>query len=218
MIPFSKTLVLAVFCCSSLVSSSQTYSNEPAGMYAFTAGITSCNMLRDSVHYNSGILFSAGISFSEALSDRFNLGFDVLYTGRSFKSEDPIIKYRFFYIDVPVYIQYKISESFRFNLGAQYSKFTNSQRIVIDGTAKGGTGSHRYDYQNIKDMDYGFLGGLEINLGENVGIGARYTVSGSTFFEKNKPNFGVFTLSMFYVAHRSYRQLFRRSEKIKEPG
>lgn len=194
---------------------SQTYSNKESARFAFTVGMTSSNLVKDSIHYKSGILFDGGFVYMLVLGSHLNLGLELLYEGKAFKNDSPIIKYRYFYVDVPLYLQINLSESIRLNVGGQYSKYTSSQVSNVDGSANSGTGAHTRNFNNIKDQDYSFLLGAEIDLNNNVSMGARYTLSGSTFFEQNKPNFGVFQLSFKYIAFRSYRQIFHTKESTK---
>lgn len=211
---FNKALiVILVLFLLSGKGYAQTYSNKESCHYGFSLGMTSSNLLKDSVKFKSGILFSGGLVYNLALSEKLNLGVELLYTGKAFKSDSPIIKYRFYYVDLPVYLQYNLTEGIRLNLGGQYSKFINSNLTKIDGYGKGGNGSHTFEHENIKDMDYSFLLGAEIDLGKNLVLGARYTISGSTFFEQHKPNFGVFQLNLKMVAKRSYKQIFGKKSE-----
>lgn len=209
-----KALILvSVLSFFSKGTQAQTYSNKESCHYGFTLGITSSNLINDSVGYKSGILFSGGLVYNMRLSEKFNLGLELLYTGKAFKTDSPIIKYRYYYLDVPLYLQYNLTDGIRINLGGQFSKFANSQRAEIEGSANGGTGAHSYKHTNIKDIDYSFLLGAEIDLGKNVALGARYTLSGSTFFEENKANFGVFQIAIRAVGKRSYRQIFGKKSE-----
>lgn len=204
-------LLLAMFCFFGNQTFSQTvYSNKASSIVSFSVGLTSSNLIKDSIDYTSGILFNGGVVYSLTLSEKINIAAEILYAGKGFKRDLPIIKYRYFYVDIPLYLQVKLSENVRLNVGAQYSKFTNSQVINIDGSNKNGV--HVQKFNNIKNDDYGFLVGAEIDFTENLAMGARYTISSSTFFEKNKPNFGVFQLSFKYAIYRSYKQLFDGNE------
>ena len=206
---FSKLGISIIFLCLfSFKVYSQVYSNKESSTFSFTAGMTSSNLIKDSIKYKSAILCSAGFVYTMVLSDNFNIGLEALYTGKAFKNESPIIKYRYFYIDVPLYLQYKLSDNIRFNLGAQYSTFTNSKVIVIDPNSN--TGVNIKPYNNLKSADYGFLAGVEIDLNENFSLTSRYTISTSTFFQKNQINFGVFQFSLSYAVYRSHKQLLNR--------
>jgi hypothetical protein len=172
--------------------------------------MTSSNLLKDSISYKPGILFNGGFMYGVSLSDKFNLAANVLYSGKSFKNDSPIIKYRYFFLDVPLYLQYKLGDNIRINLGGQYSWATNSKIIVIDGATSSGV--NIINASSIKATDYGFLAGAEIDLTDNISAAARYTISGSTFFEKDKINFGVFQFSFNYVVYRSHNHLFQKEK------
>ncbi|MGZ4061264.1 MAG: outer membrane beta-barrel protein, partial [Bacteroidia bacterium] len=192
---FYKRIAFVIVICffSSFCFSQVVYSNKESSKFSFTVGLTSANLLKDSVHYQPGILFNGGFMYAVTLSDRFNIAANLLYTGKSFKNDSPIIKYRYYYLDLPLYLQYKIGENIRINLGGQYSNYTNSRMIVIDGSKVNGTDALKAG--SIKDVDYGILGGAEVDISENLSLAARYTMSASTFFGKNKINFGVFQFS-----------------------
>lgn len=205
-------LVLSFF--SAAVRSQTVYSSTPSSAVFFTIGITSSHLINDTNNYKSGFLFNAGFIYSVSVTDKLNIALECLYTGKGLKQDSPIIKYRYYYIDVPLYLQLKLGENIRFNLGAQYSTFVNSQIVYLDGSQSNGINIKKHT--TIKSQDYGFLLGTEIDVSKNIAIAARYTISGSTFFEKNGVNFGVFQLSFNYTAFRGYKQFFHKKEKTKE--
>lgn len=208
---FKKSIATAVLCFFSFTIFAQVYSNKESSRFSFTLGMTSSNLIKDTISHKSGILCNAGFSETVVLSDRLNIGLELLYTGKAFKDEERIVKYRYFYLDVPLYLQYKASESIRFNLGAQFSQFINSKILVIDGGATNGINIKPYN--NIKPVDYSFLAGAEIDLNDNIALAARYTISTSTFFEKKGTNFGVFQFSVNLAIYRSHKQLFNRNKE-----
>ncbi len=208
---YKSSIATTLLCLICFIASAQVYSNKESSTFSFTVGMTSSNLIKDSVSHRAGILCNGGFIETVVLSDKINIGLELLYTGKSFKDESKIIKFRYFYIDVPLYIQYKASESIRFNLGAQYSSFTNSKIIFIDGGNSNGVNIQPFN--NIKPADVGFLVGAEIDLTKNIALAARYTISTSTFFEKNSINFGVFQLSFNYAVYRSHKQFLNRHKE-----
>lgn len=203
--------MILVLCLFSFKASSQVYSNKPSSTFSFTLGMTSSNLIKDTVKYRSGILFTGGFIYTIVLSDHLNVGLELLYTGKSFKNESPVIKYRYYYIDVPFYLQYKLGDNIRFNLGAQFSSFTNSSIVLLDQASS--TGTKTQSYNNIKPADVGVLLGTEIDLSENISLAARYTLSSSTFYDSNKVNFGVFQFSFNYAVYRSHKQFLNRHKE-----
>ncbi len=208
---FKTSITTLVLCLFSFNVTAQVYSNEPSSTFSFTIGMTSSNLLKDSVKYKSGILFSGGFIYTVVLNEKLNIGLELLYTGKSFKSETGITKFRYFYVDVPLYAQFKLGENIRFNLGAQYSIFTNSKIIKIDQNSS--TGVNINSYNNIKPSDVGVLFGAEIDLSKNLALTARYTMSASTFYDSNQINFGVFQFSLNYVVFRSHKQFLNRHKE-----
>ncbi len=212
-IKFYKALiaVLMLYFFSIRVFAQVVYSNKPSSTFSFTLGLTSTNLVNDTTDLKSGILFSGGFIYTFNLSEKINIGMECLYTGKGLRQDSPILKYRYYYIDIPLYFQLKLSESIRLNAGMQYSNFTNSNIQYMDST-----GVKVKSYNSIKNTDFGVLFGAEINITNDLSIAARYTLSASTFFEKNKVNFGVFQFSLNYVAFRTYKQIFHKKEKTTE--
>ncbi|MCW3072838.1 MAG: hypothetical protein JWO44_2728 [Bacteroidetes bacterium] len=211
-IHFSKTALIGLFLLfpgwGSL--SAQTYSSKESSILSFTAGVTSSNLVNDSVHFKPGILFHGGLAYALMLNDRLNAGIELQYTGKAFKNESPIIKYRYYFVDIPLYLQVKAGGSIRFNVGVQYSIATNSQMVTIDPSRANGVNAIKINA--LKATDYGFLGGIEFDISKDLSIGARYSISASTFFQKNEPNFGVFQLSLKYSPVRTHQVFFHRKE------
>jgi len=207
--PLILLLVLLFFYKNSF--SQTVYSNTPSARFSFTGGLTVTDLLKDTINYSAGTFFNGGFAYSVRLNDKLNLNADLLYTGKAVKTENPIVRYRYFYVDFPLYLQYNMNDKFRFNLGAQYSIFTNSFVSLIDGSNPNGISNKKY--KNIKNTDYGFLFGAELDLNDDFNIGVRYTVSGSTFFAKNQANFGVFNLVLRYTIYKNYRQFFVKKTK-----
>jgi len=193
--------------------SAQTYSNKESSILSFTAGVTSSNLLNDSIHFKPGILFHGGLAYSLMLNERLNAGIEVQYTGKAFKNESPIIKYRYYFVDIPLYLQLKLGGSIRVNAGGFYSIATNSQVVTIDPSKANGVNATKINA--LKPTDYGFLAGVEFDVSKDIAISARYSISGSTFFQKNEPNFGVFQLSLKYSPIRTYQVFFHRKEEQK---
>jgi hypothetical protein len=201
-------LVLSFFKTSTF---GQSYSNKESSIFSFTAGLTSSNLIKDSVSYQPGIWINGGFTYCLMLNKRLNAGIELLYTGKAFKTESPIIKFRYYYLDIPLYAQVNVSENIRINAGGQFSIATTAQYIVSDTVSNSGVKS--YDTKNIKPMDYGILLGVEFDLNKTIALGARYTVSGSAFFEKNAINFAVFQFSVKYSPIKTYRVFFGKKEK-----
>jgi len=208
---FSKALLFGLlFSLYTHTLFSQTYSNKASSIFSFTVGMTSTSLLNDSIDYKSGIMFNGGFAYSVMLNNRLNIALEALHTGKGIKTESPIVKYRYFYVDLPLYAQIKVSESFRINAGVQYSIATNSQMISIDNTKTNGV---RVDaISAIKPTDYGFLAGIDFDVSKSISLGARYTVSGSLLFEKHGTNFGVFQLSVKYSPIKTYQVFFHREK------
>lgn len=189
---------------------SQVYSSKPSSIFGFTAGVTNTSLFNDSTNLKPGFMLHAGLAYTVMLNDRLSAGIEVQYTGKALRNESPIIKYRFFYLDLPLYLQINLSESIRINAGAQYSIATNSQMTGIDPSNPNGVNTFKIN--SIKPTDFGFLGGVEFDISKSISIGARYAVSSSSFFGKNEAGFGVFQLSLKYSPLKTYQVFFHKKE------
>jgi hypothetical protein len=205
-------LFLLLFPYFSNFLNAQVYTNTPSSKFSCTIGLTASDLINDSSNYSTGILFNAGFVYSLRLSEKLNVNIELLYSGKAVKTETPIVKYRYFYADIPLYLQYNFNDNSRANIGGQYSIFTNSIVSQIDGSSANGVNNIKYE--NIKNNDYGFLLGAEIDCTEKLTLTARYTLSSSTFFEKNQPNFGIFNLAFRYTLSSTYKQFFGKKEVV----
>jgi hypothetical protein len=189
---------------------SQTYSNKVSSILSFNAGMTSSNIINDKIDSRSGISYSAGLGYYLMLNDRFNAGIELLYTGKAFKTESPIVKFRYYYADIPLVLQMKFGENLRLNAGAQYSYSTNSHMIILDPSKPNGVRSTKISA--IKINDYSVLGGLEFDINDLICVGARYTISTSAFLDSKETAFSVFMVSVKYSPVKTYKVLFRKKE------
>ncbi len=193
-------------------SFSQTYySNKESSSFGFTVGLTSSDIYRDTIKYESGIFFNAGFVYTLAVTGKANIGIEILYSGKAVKRSKPIVKYRFGFVDIPFYYQLKLSDNFKLNAGIQYSKFILSQYDTLDGGNSAGV--HTEHLKTKMDDDVGLLAGLEFGVSKNLFVSARYTLSSKSFLEKNSAYFGVFQLSFKYVVFRGYKQLFNKKQE-----
>lgn len=206
----NKALItLLVLCCfSNFIFSQDVYSNKESSTFSFTLGLTSSNLYHDTIRYSTGILFNGGFVYTLTFSDKINFGLEALLTGKAIKKDNPIIKYRFGYIDIPLYLQYKFNPTVRANIGLVFSKNFYSRLAYLDGSKTSGV--HLKSFQSPIDNDCGILLGIELNLAKDVFIAARYSLSATSMLNSNKPYFGVFQLSFNYVAFRSYKQIFHK--------
>ncbi len=190
---------------------SQVYSENESATFSFTVGLTSSNLYNDTATYKSGILFNGGFVYSLTISERFNIAAEALFTGKAFKTDSPIVKYRFYYADIPLYLQFKFNEDVRLNFGGQFSKYLTSTESKTDNTQPNSIKTEKF--RNIKDTDLSILAGLEVDINKNLTMAARYSISSDAFINKEKSSFGVFQFSFRYCAWRSYRQFFAGKEQ-----
>lgn len=205
-----KALILTLVLCffSFFVRSQIIYTNKETASFGFTVGLTSSNLYNDTIAFKSGTLFLGGFAYSLTLTERTKLGVDLFLSGKAFKKDDPIVKFRYGYVDLPVYLQYHFTDDIKLNIGAQYSKYVFSQRASIDGSKK--TGVRTEKINSDIDNDIALMGGFEFNFLKDLNLGARYTYSINAF-SKGKPYFGVFQLNLKYYVWRSNKQYFGKN-------
>jgi len=207
-----KALILIlVLCFFSFNSKSQiVYSNKETASFAFTVGLTNSNYYNDTISFKSGTLLNGGFAYSLTLSEKTKLGIDLLLTGKAFRKENPIVKFRYGFVDIPVFLQYHLTEDFKFNLGAQYSKNVFSQFVFLDGSKKNGVNVQ--SFSSAVDNDFGLLAGLEFNFLKDFNLGFRYTIS-TRAFAAHTPYFGVFQFAIKYYTWRSNKKYFAKPKE-----
>lgn len=187
------------------------YTNEPSGAILFAAGLNNSRTLHDTASYASVKTPLGGLLYSRVINDRFNLDMGVMYAAKGYNYEKYHTKNRFFYIEIPLYAQYKLSEDVRFDLGAQYSIFTSG----ISTFPNGDTGSGK-DHVSINDSPddnyYSMIAGVDIKLNDHFDLTAHYTRSLETF--QNKVGFDSFELHLHYYMLRFYGH----GKKEETPG
>ena len=147
-----NVFLFLVFCFITHFSFSQShYSDKEQSTFSFTAGMTSTGCYRDTINYSQGILFNGGFVYSLSISKKSNIGIEGLYSGKAFKSNSSIIKYRFSFVDLPLYYQFKFSPNLRANLGFQYSKYISSIYYYLDGSKSTGVHKEHLNTTHLKE-------------------------------------------------------------------
>ena len=206
----NKLFVLFLgICCASQLSFSQTvYSDKEQSTFSFTIGMTSTGCFRDTIKYSQGVLFNGGFDYIISVTDKSNIGIEGLFSGNAFKTSSPFVKYRFGFVDLPLYYQYKISNNIRTDFGVQYSKLITSQYYYLDGSKN--TGVHKEPLKTNIGDDVRVLAGIEFGIAKNLFVNARYTVSANSFLNSTIPYLGVFQFSFRWVVFRGYKQMFNK--------
>jgi hypothetical protein len=203
-----KKIVAALACSFFAMSgfAQRYYTNEPSGAILFVAGFNTSRLHTDTAKYTSVKTPMGGLLYSRVLSGKFNVNFGGIYVAKGYNNEKEYAKHRYFYVDIPLYAQYKASDDIRFDLGAQYSIFTNAVTTNTNG------GTHRVSGSaSLKPADYGFMAGIDAKLNTSLDITARYTRSLSSF--KGEPGFSSLELHIHY-----YMLTFYGHGKRKEEG
>ena len=207
-------LFLLLLCSSYNLQSQAVYSSKEQSRIGFIVGMTASQLYRDTMKYEAGIFFNAGLNYALSFSDKSNISIDLNLSGITVKRSNPIIKYRFFYIELPIYYQYKFSDNFRLNLGLQYSQPAFTESDSLDG-AKGIVAVTRKSFSTKMGSDLGVLAGIEFDITPNLTMATRYTISAKSFGTTSDPYFGVFNVSFKIVLYHGYREIIHKKEKTK---
>ena len=84
---------------------------------------------------------------------------------------DQETKFNLSYIDVPILAVFKLGKAVELHAGAYWAYLVGAN-IDTDGDLS--NDFRRLDRDNFEKWDYGLVGGLGFNLGEDIQLGARY--------------------------------------------
>lgn len=199
-----KLLLFLFFLLPFGIYAQKTYSSNPSIFLNFTLGYTNSNIYNDTIKYDGGNYGNAGVGLIVVTSSKTNIGIEALFLVKALRVTNPYTKYYFGTIDIPLYLQYKWSETIRANIGLNYSKIIYANVEYLDGRKKSGV--NQFPLTTKLDNDVSVLIGGEINLAKNLILGARYSISTKIFFPKNSAYFGIFQLSFNYTFYKNYRQ------------
>lgn len=189
------------------------YSSEPTSAIIFTGGMTSSNVLNDSVSASSPVLaLMGGLKYRYLISEKFSINAGALYSGKGYKREKLVEKYRYYYLDIPLYFQYHIVPDIKIDLGAQYSIFSMGNVTLLDDSKSSGVNHKRI--AALKPNDYGLLAGINLKMHDNFDIAAQYYLSLSAFQKAVSPgDFSVFSLQLQYYMVKFYNAGKKKEEQ-----
>jgi hypothetical protein len=203
-----KVLLLPVLFFIALTCYSQKYySADPTSSILFNVGISSSAFVNDTAKFARLVGYTGGLMYSKAISEKFNVYLAGMYSLKGYKRESPVEKHRHYFLDIPLYFQFKPSPDIRFDLGAQYSLFSFSTVTILDGAKSNGFNTIRNN-KKLGSSPYSGLAGIDIRLHDNFDMAARYTFSLS---KKADGMFSIFELQLHY-----YMIQFYNKGKVKE--
>jgi hypothetical protein len=189
------------------------YTNESAGSIMFVAGFNSSRLLTDTAD-NPGLKTPlAGLMYSYYPKGQFNISIGAIYAAKGYKQEKLHESHRYFYVDIPLYVQYKLSDDIRFDLGGQCSLFTASATSYLDGSSQQGAKTV-WGSQSLIKNDLGIVGGVDIKLGDNFDLTAHYSRSFAAF--QNKTGFDSFELHLHFYMVKFYQHGSKKEEPMQE--
>lgn len=191
--------ILTLIMCSWLTIAGygqKYYSGNPTSSIFLQGGMTSSDLVHNGQSSRRIVSPTAGLMYSFSAHKKINVNLGLQLAGRGFQTDKPIAKHRFYYFDVPFYLQYKLSDDLRFDLGAQYSTFISGRSTVLDGNKSNGITKIKAGSALIPKEVAGFLG-VEFRVFDSVDLSARYVLSLDAF--QNQPSFNSIELRLSYT-------------------
>ncbi len=121
------------------------------------------------------------------ISELFAVQPEIVYSGQGFNSSDEDETWMLDYINLPVLADFTLAEGFSLQGGPQVG-FNVSSKKKIDGNT--------FDYDNIEDIDFGFVFGAQYQLPQGLFFQGRYMLSVIDIHEYYDVKNSVFSLSV----------------------
>lgn len=201
-----KKIVMLVMCGGFAVAAygQRHYTGEPSSSIFLQGGMTSSDVVHDGAASRRIVSPTAGLVYRLSAHKKINVNLGLQLAGRGFQADKPISKYRFYYFDVPFYMQYKLSDDLRFDFGAQYSTFISGRSTVLDGTKTNGITKIKAGTALIPTEVSSFLG-IDFRVFDDVDLSARYVLSLDAF--QKQPSFNSIELRLSYTMVSFYKKI-----------
>jgi hypothetical protein len=200
-----KKLVLILFVCTAL-SSSASAQRFKAGI---RAGIAGTQISGDQLGGFDKAGIVAGGLVSTELSEKFDIGFEVLYSQKGSRKnarpeKEDYITYllRLNYFEVPVLLQWKFSNRFHFEAGPSFGALVSSLEEDEYGVIEQPRDFNKFELGIMGGMSVKVTGDFYFNIrGSNSVLPVREHVSGQGY----RLNRGQYNSSILFTVHYIFR-------------
>ena len=200
---YNKTIVITFALMFSFLISPKLFSQDVS--VGLKGGLTMSNLYIDRDELddeNARFGYHVGLFSQIMFFETFGIQPEILYTTKGSKAKytgaiDQTIRFNLSYIDIPVLFVFRPGEVLEFHAGP-YAGLLLSGNTEFSGLIEGESDIDRDDFNTL---DYGFAGGLAINLG-NVQAGLRYNLGLNELADTN------LTRLLLGDSKNSYGQLY----------
>ena len=174
-----KKLILANLFFLALCTTAQAQ----AVKFGVKAGLNYANLTGTDIQTDAITSYHAGLVAELKLTDGFSVQPELLYStqGATYKDAGTEFKNELGYLSIPVLAKIHLNKSFSLDLGPQAS-FLLSER-------------NDFDVKNAETFDFAAVGGLGLNLTENIFLQARYVLGLTEVSKDAETKNSVFQLS-----------------------
>lgn len=113
-----------------------------------------------------------GLNFGFPLSPKATLNAGAMFNIRGEKTTIPFQKWRYSYIELPLFVQVEVLEDLRFEVGGRGSYLQKYEFGELNGSSNSGIGY--IDLEKPEVFNFGFVFGLHSKLSENLSMYLRY--------------------------------------------
>lgn len=181
------------------------YSNAQEIKLGVKGGANISNIALESGNLDNKILFHFGIISKIKLSEKVIIQPEILYSQQGAKFENPINQdftgdYQLNYINIPIYLNYEINDSFSINIGPQIGFLINS-KATFSGNSLILGGDYEVVDKNpeyYEKTSFGFNGGLSYEVNDLI-LSANYNFGITDINNTSELNLNrVFQVSVGY--------------------
>jgi opacity protein-like surface antigen len=179
--------------------------------FGVKTGLNLSNFTGDVQNAETKVGFNIGAFVEIGLSDKFTFQPEILFSTQGAKSEYSEGSYsfeqtmKFNYLNVPLILEYAVSDKFALQFGPQIGFLLSADR---EGTEiiGGNTFTIKEDFKDsFKSIDFGLNFGASFDIVENIFIGARYNLGLANILDfedmdsdDDKAQNSVFSISVGY--------------------
>lgn len=150
---------------SSTALAQSSFGLKAGGMLANKTG-TSLSLNLESAKFS----YLAGVFYGFPVSEKFGLQIELLYTNKGQGEAGMQTREDFHYLNLPIMLQYSITERFRVELGPEVSYLLSQKQWFTFGTQSPSPFTKNFDAALNLGTNYTFLERLVLGLRYNLGV------------------------------------------------